>query len=136
MSTPKISNVPGSKPSKGFAFIEFTSTSALQAALKMHHSVLLNRKINIELSAGGGGNSAQRKSKITASNKKLSDQREKANAEKRKKDLKAKAARVEKSLALQADPSAVAEGLPVKVKPKKEAKKPWLISGANSIKLG
>ena len=58
--TPKPSTAP--KPtvkSKGFAFVEFTHRNALQQGLKLHQSELEGRKINVELTAGGGGNSQQ-----------------------------------------------------------------------------
>jgi nucleolar protein 6 len=57
--------------SKGFCFIEVGDQNDYQKLLKMHHSKLLGRKINVELSAGGGGNSSQRKSKIKKKNEKF-----------------------------------------------------------------
>ena len=57
--------------SKGCAFLEFREASGLQSALRLHHSVLDGRKINVELSAGGGGNSASRVKKLKVKNAKL-----------------------------------------------------------------
>lgn len=57
--------------SKGFCFIEVSNQTDYQKLLKMHHSKLLGRKINVELSAGGGGNSDQRKTKIKKKNEKF-----------------------------------------------------------------
>ncbi|KWU47328.1 hypothetical protein RHOSPDRAFT_30746 [Rhodotorula sp. JG-1b] len=84
--TPKATS--GDKPpaSKGCAFIEFTTTSALQTALRLHQSSLSGRKINVELTAGGGGNSEARRAKIEAQRKKLNDEREKAAKNKRVKE--------------------------------------------------
>lgn len=56
---------------KGFCFIEVQDQSLFQKLLKMHHSKLAGRKINVELSAGGGGNSASRKAKIKQKNDKI-----------------------------------------------------------------
>jgi nucleolar protein 6 len=61
--------------SKGCAFLEFTHRNALQQALKLHHSELDGRKINVELTAGGGGKSTTRITKVQQRNKELHDQR-------------------------------------------------------------
>lgn len=42
----------------------------------MHHSLLKERKIRVELTAGGGGNSASRKQKIEDKRAKLQKERE------------------------------------------------------------
>ncbi|CAG7853949.1 SubName: Full=Related to NOP6-protein with possible role in rRNA processing {ECO:0000313/EMBL:CCA67151.1} [Serendipita indica DSM 11827] len=69
--------------SKGCAFLEFTKASGLQAALRLHHSVLDGRKINVELSAGGGGKSEARLKKLKTKNAKLDKHRsESANRRK------------------------------------------------------
>ncbi|BGP31387.1 hypothetical protein JCM10296v2_003151 [Rhodotorula toruloides] len=86
--TPKNASLDStSKPtSKGCAFLEFTSATALQSALRLHHSTLSSRKINVELTAGGGGNSATRRAKIEEQRKKLNTEREKAAKNKRLKE--------------------------------------------------
>ena len=56
---------------KGFAFVEFRSADALKTALLLHHSMMGDRKINVELTAGGGGNSKERRRKIEQKNKKV-----------------------------------------------------------------
>lgn len=61
--------------SKGFAFLEFPSKPGLQQALKLHHSELEGRKINVELTAGGGGKSENRIAKVKERNKELHNQR-------------------------------------------------------------
>ena len=76
LRTPKPSET--SKPtvkSKGFAFLEFNNKAALQQALKLHHSQLEGRNINVELTAGGGGKSEARTAKLKKRNKELHDQR-------------------------------------------------------------
>nr|CRX79271.1 hypothetical protein ls5931a1_00076 [Leucosporidium scottii] len=83
--TPKQSHHSSnpSNQSKGCAFIQFTSPLALQAALRLHESDLGGRKINVELTAGGGGNSEQRKAKIAAKRKSMGEEREKVARNKR-----------------------------------------------------
>lgn len=61
--------------SKGYAFVEFSHQNALQQGLKLHQSELEGRKINVELTAGGGGNSGHRLEKVRQRNKELHDQR-------------------------------------------------------------
>ncbi|KAG2154630.1 hypothetical protein DEU56DRAFT_769488 [Suillus clintonianus] len=73
-------NKPSSKPvikSKGCAFLEFKHRNALQQGLKLHHSQLDGRQINVELTAGGGGKSEARLSKLKERNKELESQRQK-----------------------------------------------------------
>src|SRR5437667_9067071 len=48
---------------QGYAFLEFDSSSALEKALRMHHTNLLGRKVNVELTAGGGGRGENRMEK-------------------------------------------------------------------------
>jgi nucleolar protein 6 len=74
---PKPGAPPPSKAikSKGCAFLEFTSKAALQQGLRLHQSVLDGRKINVELTAGGGGNSEARLTKLKQRNKELHGQR-------------------------------------------------------------
>lgn len=72
--------------SKGCAFIQFTSSVALQAALRLHESELGGRKINVELTAGGGGNSDARKAKIDEKRKTMDAEREKIMRNKRKRE--------------------------------------------------
>ncbi|PVG00935.1 hypothetical protein CPB86DRAFT_154736 [Serendipita vermifera] len=61
--------------SKGCAFLEFSKASGLQNALRLHHSELDGRKINVELSAGGGGKSEARMKKVQEKNSKLDKHR-------------------------------------------------------------
>ncbi len=61
--------------SKGCAFLEFSTRHALQVALRLHQSELDGRRINVELTAGGGGKSDARLAKVKARNKHLGAQR-------------------------------------------------------------
>lgn len=63
--------------SKGCAFLEFKHRNALQQGLKLHHSSLDGRQINVELTAGGGGKGEARLSKLKQRNKELESQRQK-----------------------------------------------------------
>jgi len=74
--TPKA--LPGktaTTKSKGCAFLEFSTHAALQQGLKLHHSELDSRKINVELTAGGGGKSDKRLEKVRQRNKGLATER-------------------------------------------------------------
>lgn len=70
--TPKLTT-----KSKGCAFLEFQNKHALQRALKLHHSELEGRKINVELTAGGGGKGESRLRRVKDRNKELEGQRRK-----------------------------------------------------------
>ncbi|KGB74861.2 nucleolar protein 6 [Cryptococcus deuterogattii R265] len=65
-----------SAKSRGIAFLELPSSTVLQACLKLHHSELKGRTINVELTAGGGGSSEDRKKKILERNQRVGGQRE------------------------------------------------------------
>ncbi|KAI0285449.1 hypothetical protein BGY98DRAFT_909791, partial [Russula aff. rugulosa BPL654] len=78
--TPKVTRAGGTtaaakSKSKGCAFLEFSTRHALQAALRLHQSELDGRRINVELTAGGGGKSDARIAKVKARNKNLGAQR-------------------------------------------------------------
>lgn len=77
---------PRPKPkSRGIAFLELPTSAAMQQCLKLHHSTLQNRTINVELTAGGGGKSDTRKEKIKERNDRVGTQRER-KAEKEKEE--------------------------------------------------
>ncbi|KAH6916926.1 RNA binding protein [Coprinopsis sp. MPI-PUGE-AT-0042] len=74
--TPKPKPGVAARPkSKGCAFLEFPTKAPLQEALKLHQSMLDDRMINVELTAGGGGKSEARLSKLRERNKALIGQR-------------------------------------------------------------
>ena len=71
----RIPTKKGTSAPQGFAFLEFDSAPALEKALRCHHTVLLERKINVELTAGGGGKSENRMGKIKKRNEGLEVER-------------------------------------------------------------
>ena len=77
--------------SKGFAFLEFAAYDRMKTCLKLyHHSSFSDgdkpaRKINVELTAGGGGKGEVRKQKLKEKNEKLSVQRKNRMKEEAKK---------------------------------------------------
>lgn len=68
---------PSAPISKGCAFVEFKTSTALQKALQFHHTVFQGRTINVELTAGGGGAGNGRKEKIRKKNQELEVERQK-----------------------------------------------------------
>ncbi|KAF9229067.1 hypothetical protein BS17DRAFT_804921 [Gyrodon lividus] len=68
--------------SKGCAFLEFKHRNALQQGLKLHHSQLDGRQINVELTAGGGGKGEARLKKLKGRNQELEGQRRKRQEKK------------------------------------------------------
>jgi nucleolar protein 6 len=68
---------PSAPTSKGCAFLEFETASALQKALQYHHTQFQGRSINVELTAGGGGKGTDRKEKIKKKNQDLEVERQK-----------------------------------------------------------
>ncbi|QSZ30816.1 hypothetical protein DSL72_000374 [Monilinia vaccinii-corymbosi] len=67
--------------SKGCAFLEFEGYDHMKTCLKQFHQTTFNdgisapRKVNVELTAGGGGNTKDRRLKIKGKNEKLNEQR-------------------------------------------------------------
>lgn len=53
------------KKSRGMGFVEVSDPELLYALLKLHHTHLDGRRINIERTAGGGKNSEARKNKLS-----------------------------------------------------------------------
>ncbi|PHH71228.1 hypothetical protein CDD80_5425 [Ophiocordyceps camponoti-rufipedis] len=61
---------------RGVAFVEFVDGRAQRACLdRFHHSLFEGRRINVELTAGGGGKTQFRKEKIREKNQKLDENR-------------------------------------------------------------
>ncbi|RDD39941.1 putative RNA-binding protein [Trichoplax sp. H2] len=56
---------------RGCAFLEAFRYADYQKALKYHHTSLNERKINVEVTCGGGGNSLTRRNKIQSENEKM-----------------------------------------------------------------
>lgn len=66
------------KKPRGIAFLEFSNFSDLDLALSKHHSDFKGRRINVELTVGGGGNKSEnRKKKIKVKNEGLAEERKK-----------------------------------------------------------
>jgi nucleolar protein 6 len=62
--------------SRGIAFLEFSNAKLLQEALKLHHTDLDGRRINVELTVGGGGSGTARKEKLDARKGRMTEQRD------------------------------------------------------------
>jgi hypothetical protein len=62
--------------SRGIAFLEFPNATLLQQALKLHHTDLDGRIINVELTVGGGGSGIARKEKLDARKGRMTEQRD------------------------------------------------------------
>ena len=52
------------KKSRGMAFVELSDPELMYSCLKLHHTMLEGRRMNVERTAGGGRNSDNRRSKI------------------------------------------------------------------------
>ncbi|KAH6874891.1 hypothetical protein B0T10DRAFT_199856 [Thelonectria olida] len=78
-----MSDPNSDKPCRGFAFVEFSKVWHMRTCLdKFHHSMFNDevsppRRINVELTAGGGGKTKKRKDKIIEKNRKLDENRTK-----------------------------------------------------------
>ncbi|KAF3219125.1 hypothetical protein TWF106_007235 [Orbilia oligospora] len=71
---------------KGYAFVEFPDAGRMKSCLSLfHHSEFEGRKINVELTAGGGGKSSDRKERVKAKNESLNTERKKRYEEDKKK---------------------------------------------------
>ncbi|EUC47851.1 hypothetical protein COCMIDRAFT_88881 [Bipolaris oryzae ATCC 44560] len=91
----RLRTYKGSDKFMGTCFVEFDRFDRMVTCLKKyHHSVFPDpkkkegRKINVELSAGGGGNSEARRSKIAAKNEKLHDERARDRVRKTELEMK------------------------------------------------
>ncbi|KAK9377335.1 uncharacterized protein V1513DRAFT_436074 [Lipomyces chichibuensis] len=80
-SKPDVIRIPTEKntqKAKGFAFAEFTGQDAskrMNVCLRLHHTEFEGRRINVELTAGGGGKGTTRKQKLKEKNEKLEAER-------------------------------------------------------------
>ncbi|OXV05351.1 hypothetical protein Egran_06881 [Elaphomyces granulatus] len=76
---------------RGFGFLEFQNYDRMQTCLKLYHHSSLDdgkspaRRINVELTAGGGGKSQTRKDKLEEKNRKLAEERDRTAKEQKKK---------------------------------------------------
>ncbi|KAN0072159.1 hypothetical protein V8E54_009888 [Elaphomyces granulatus] len=75
---------------RGFGFLEFQNYDRMQTCLKLYHHSSLDdgkspaRRINVELTAGGGGKSQNRKAKLEEKNRKLAEERDRTAKEQKK----------------------------------------------------
>ncbi|KAI5464285.1 hypothetical protein BGZ63DRAFT_401249 [Mariannaea sp. PMI_226] len=78
-----MSDPNSDKPCRGIAFVEFSKVWHMRTCLdKFHHSMFNDgvsppRRINVELTAGGGGKTKNRQEKIREKNRKLDENRTK-----------------------------------------------------------
>ncbi|CAH0039394.1 unnamed protein product [Clonostachys solani] len=78
-----LKNKNDDKPCRGIAFVEFGKVWHMRTCLdKFHHSMFEDgvspaRRINVELTAGGGGKNKNRQDKIREKNEKLDENRSK-----------------------------------------------------------
>ena len=129
---------PKTNKSKGFAFLEFENYDRMKTCLKLYHHGMFDpedyreesaqygpkqqnhgnkkkgaRRINVELTAGGGGKSEARKQKLTEKNVRLEEQRKRrAEAEMKKKaaaERKGAKGGKQKGLKEQVEPEAAGE---------------------------
>ncbi|KAG0318798.1 hypothetical protein BGZ99_005448 [Dissophora globulifera] len=109
---------------KGFAFLELPDVDSMQKALFFNKTLIKERPINVELTAGGGGNkSAGRKQKIAEKNEALNEERRKLH------EKHIAPAKEAKSSYAAANPPVVQKA------PPKNIKKPSEISNANAISV-
>ena len=119
---------PGASRSRGCAFVEFASAGNLQRALQFHHTLLEGRTINVELTAGGGGQSGARRGKIASKNAQLEKERGKLHekyvkpAEEKRKEKGREAA----------EKAAAAEPAAKRVRPDGEGEAQWGRGDASS----
>ncbi|KAK4995348.1 hypothetical protein LTR66_004820, partial [Elasticomyces elasticus] len=72
---------PTTGRSKGFAFLEFAAYDRMKTCLKLYHHTDFDdgkggkRRINVELTAGGGGKGKERMEKVKGKNGRLEEQR-------------------------------------------------------------
>ncbi|KAF9110076.1 hypothetical protein BGX27_006828 [Mortierella sp. AM989] len=124
ISSVRVQTDKVTKKGKGFAFMEFSDVESMQKALFFNKTLLEKRPINVELTAGGGGNkSATRKQKIAEKNEALNEERRKLH------EKHIAPAKEAKSSYAAANPPVVQKAVP------KAIKKPHEISGANSISV-
>ncbi|WBW73887.1 RNA-binding protein, involved in ribosome biogenesis [Schizosaccharomyces osmophilus] len=88
----RIPTEKGTGRQRGYAFVEFINPhhEVASKALKFHHTMYKDRKINIELTAGGGGKTESRMNKIKEKNKKWTEERRErvANEEKKAREVR------------------------------------------------
>ncbi|KAF9578995.1 hypothetical protein BGW38_004935 [Lunasporangiospora selenospora] len=122
ISSVRVQSDKATGKGKGFAFMEFGDSESMQKALFFNKTLIKERPINVELTAGGGGNKSTRKQKIAVKNEALNEERRKVH---------------EKHIApaKEAKSSYAKSQIPVVVQAPKKIKRPNEISGANAINV-
>ena len=69
--------------SKGCAFLELSTKKIQAKALKLHQSTLCGRRINVEVTCGGGGKGERRMTKLKSKIDKMKEKRKKAKLKKK-----------------------------------------------------
>ena len=91
---------------KGYAFLEFEKYDRMKLCLaKFHHSMFEGRKLNVELTAGGGGNTKARKEKLATRNGKLDEERRNRSEKEKEEGVKKKEGKAEKGGKSEVHPS-------------------------------
>lgn len=78
----RLATDPRTGKSKGFCFVDVPDRQALDKVLMLHHAPVRGRKINVELTAGGGGAGTKRMAKIAKKNAGLEEERAKQRKDK------------------------------------------------------
>ncbi|KAF9973803.1 hypothetical protein BGZ73_002938 [Actinomortierella ambigua] len=121
---------------KGFAFMEFKTAEDMQKALFFNKTLIKERPINVELTAGGGGNKSEaRKKKIAEKNEALNEERRKIHEKhiQPSKEAKSSYASSEAQPATQDSQKKARKGSTKQQE--KAIKRPDDITGANAIQV-
>jgi len=78
---------------KGTCFLDLADSHSYEVCLRLHHTKLQDRKINVEPTVGGGGNSETRRKKLKAKTHQITKQRQKRVAKAEKQQTKQKTPR-------------------------------------------
>ncbi len=73
----RMNHDKGTGEFRGTCFVDFKDAVALSKAFKLHHSKLLERKINVEATVGGGGKGENRMHKLEERQRELAKLRKK-----------------------------------------------------------
>ncbi|KAJ8307384.1 hypothetical protein KUTeg_015468 [Tegillarca granosa] len=71
VKTIRIPKEKGTDKSRGFAYIEFKDRISHGIALRLHHTTMNGKKINVEFTSPGSGKSEKRKEKLKQKNNAL-----------------------------------------------------------------